>query len=379
MAVTSDRGVHGTRRLIYGSRCRGVHSSKGRGVARDVSDLATLAHDHRDKTRTIFANICHGVRLYTTLLMLLVLRVYVVAHRLIMGPLVSCNRDVQHKRVFPIINTTRLRSLTLACGRICHRGRRARGVVHRRTRRSTLANTLGHNSFRGVLGVCGGNRGPFTVVVYSVSVFGRIGSACKRTINSRVLGGITGLLRAAFHDISCIYHVNNSRFTIVVISIGRRLDCAVHRGVAIVGGRLCYPASSLPTISLDINITFASHTGPNRDVFGSTSGTLCHIGRGNGRNYNFCWIHASFTRLHHLPSLLFPQHYPFYKSLLKPSTLRNAIYPTYIPRRVRLRRVPTHLPRNRRSFCTIQRTTTTCCCRSVMHATILHYGQNNYF
>lgn len=288
--LDSRRGLGGTDSVLYSGACRTLLIRAGTGLTGYARDLLSCARGGRGHTRAVFFSDFHGLGVDAFLVIFLVLTFYFAVERLVMGPLVDCGRYVHLKRVFPMLKTMRLRGLTVACGRICQRGRRARRLVQRRTRCSTLASYFGHESFGGFLDLCrASTRGrPFTLVLVSVSMFGSIGSACKRTVNSIVLGGITSCLGTTFQGGSCIYQVNKSRFTVLVIRVAASLRCAVGGGVSSIGRRLSSPRGKVPGMSLDTKITFSSHRGPKRGVFRSTSGTLCGMGRGKGGNYKFC-------------------------------------------------------------------------------------------
>lgn len=251
-------------------------------VAECVNILAEQTHNQQSRAEAIFSDMYRKLELGIIVLVALMLVMCVIIRRLIIVPIVKCNKSIEEGKTFPVEGAEELQVMAETYNKVYQENKEAQMLIRHKAEHDGLTDLLNRGSFDKLLKLYENGEVPFALIILDVDSFKQINDTYGHTAGDAALKRVAGLLTRTFRSIDYVCRLGGDEFAIIMVEMTSDLKYTIQEKVQTINETLKRTDGDIPATSLSVGVAFSDRENPGKTIYGDADQALYKV-KANGK------------------------------------------------------------------------------------------------
>ena len=251
-------------------------------VAECMDSLTEQTHNQQGRAEAIFSDMYRKLELGIIVLVALMLVVCVIIRRLIVVPIVKCNKSIEEGKTFPVEGAEELQVMAETYNKVYRENKEAQMLIRHKAEHDGLTDLLNRGSFDKLLKLYENGEVPFALIILDVDSFKKINDTYGHTAGDAALKRVAELLMRTFRSIDYVCRIGGDEFAIIMVEMTSDLKYTIQEKIQSINETLKIAEGDIPATSLSVGVAFSDRANPGKTIYGDADQALYKV-KANGK------------------------------------------------------------------------------------------------
>lgn len=217
------------------------------------------------------------------LIIIFVLSDNIVMQKMIINPIVSCNKKIEQDEPMPIIGAAELQSLEETYNRIFEENRESQRRIKYEAEHDSLTDLLNKGSFNRIIGSKINNDQAFALLVADIDKFKVINDKNGHAVGDKVIKFVADQIRQTFSEGDLVFRVGGDEFAVIIDGISEESKQTLENKFIEIRKKLKRLFNNLSSVTISAGVAFNNGYVTGDDLFKNADKAL-YAAKENGKD-----------------------------------------------------------------------------------------------